>query len=206
MRKLVRSAYEVVADVVSFNPAIETVNLVSYEESSTWRDVLPPGEDAPVPLLLKGLEQDRRPRVLTKVPRLDVAAEKLREIAASLGEHRLLGICSTVRLVGGRSLHIPMMDFMCASSPSNLELLTSLLGNLRLGRGCLLDSGRSYHYYGFRLLSEEDWQRFMGRCLLMSGFADDRYIGHQLVDGHCVLRLSSGKLKAQVPLVVAELP
>jgi hypothetical protein len=39
----------------------------------------------------------------------------------------------------------------------------------------------------------------------MSGFADDRYIGHQLVDGYCVLRLSSGKLKNHTPTVVAEL-
>jgi hypothetical protein len=98
-----------------------------------------------------------------------------------------------------------MMDFMCVPSSTNLELLAHLLGDLHQGRGCLLDSGRSYHYYGFRLLSGTEWQMFLGKSLLMSGFADDRYIGHQLVDGHCVLRLSSGKLKSCVPTVVAEL-
>jgi hypothetical protein len=200
----VRSAYEVVADIVSSNPDIESLNLVSYEENSTWRDLLHTREDHGLPLLLEGLKQDRRPRVLTSVPRMGAAAEKLRDIANGLGENRLLGVCSMVRLVGGRSLHIPMMDFMCAPSPPNLELLAHLLGDLRQGRGCLLESGKSYHYYGFRLLSGADWQIFVGKCLLMSGFADDRYIGHQLVDGHCVLRLSSGNLKSCVPAVVKE--
>lgn len=198
-----RSAYEVVADVVNSNPDIECVSLVSYEENPTWRDRLHAGEGNGLPLLLEGLNQDRRPRVLTSVPRME--AEKLREIAGGLGENRLLGVCSMVRLVGGQSLHIPMMDFMCAPSSTNLGLLAHLLGDLRQGRGCLLDSGRSYHYYGFRLLSGTEWQIFMGKCLLMSGFVDDRYIGHQLVDGYCVLRLSSGKLKSCVPTVVAEL-
>ena len=98
-----------------------------------------------------------------------------------------------------------MMDFMCAPSSTNLGLLTHLLGDLHQGRGCLLDSGRSYHYYGFRLLSGTEWQIFMGKCLLMSSLVDDRYIGHQLVDGYCVLRLSSGNLKSCVPTVVADL-
>lgn len=200
-----RSAYEVVADVVSSNPDIESLTLVSYEENSTWRDRFRAGKGAGVPMLLEGLTQDRRPRVLTSVPRLEADADKLRGIVGRLGENRLLGVCSMVRLVGGQSLHIPMMDFMCEPSSTNLGLLAHLLRDLRQGRGCLLESGRSYHYYGFRLLSGIEWQVFMGKCLLMSGFADDRYIGHQLIDGHCVLRLSAGNLKNCVPTVVAEL-
>lgn len=68
-----------------------------------------------------------------------------------------------------------------------------------------MESGRSYHYYGCELLSEEEWIVFLGKSLLMSGYTDDRYIGHQLVDGHCVLRLSSRKSKANVPMVVSAL-
>ena len=198
-----RNAFEVVADVVNSNPNIDSLSLVSYEENSTWRDKAGRGTD--LPMLLKGLNQDRRPRVPIGVPRMDATAGNLRRIADGLGENRLLGVCSIVRLVGGQSRHIPMMDFMCAPSSANLGLLGHLLGDLRQGKGCLLDSGRSYHYYGFYLLSRAEWQIFMGRCLLMSGFADDRYIGHQLVDGHCVLRLSAGKLKNCVPTVVGEL-
>jgi len=97
-----------------------------------------------------------------------------------------------------------MMDFICAPSESNLTMLAEMVSKLGLGRGYILESGRSYHYYGFRLLTLTEWEKFLGQCLLMYGFADDRYIGHQLVDGHCVLRLSSGALKNFTPRLVAK--
>jgi len=99
-----------------------------------------------------------------------------------------------------------MMDFKCGVTAANLALLTNLLKDQRFGRGCLLESGRSYHYYGFQLLPEDLWRTFLGTCLLMTGFADDRYIGHQLVDGYCVLRLSPGDLRTKLPHVIVELP
>jgi len=101
--------------------------------------------------------------------------------------------------------HIPMMDFMCPPSYENQQALSGLLRELNHGRGFLLESGRSYHYYGLQILDERQWHVFLGKCLLMSGFVDDRYVGHQLVDGHCVLRLSAGQLKAKIPTVIAEL-
>ena len=103
-----RSAYEVVAEVVNSNPDIECVSLVSYEENPTWRDRLQAGEgNIGLPLFLEGLNQDRRPRVLTSVPRMEAAAEKLREIAGGLGANRLLGVCSMVRLAGGQRFTSP---------------------------------------------------------------------------------------------------
>jgi len=93
-----------------------------------------------------------------------------------------------------------------SSSVVNSEILVQLLRALGNGEGFLLRSGRSYHYYGATLLTEIEWRVFLGKCLLMSGYSDDRYIGHQLVDGYCALRLSSGKLKNQVPTIVAEIP
>ena len=98
-----------------------------------------------------------------------------------------------------------MVDLICAPSAMNLDVVARLLREIRQGQGFLLESGRSYHYYGIDLLSDEEWRVFLGKCLLMFGYVDDRYIGHQLVDGHCVLRLSAGTLKTGVPRVVAEL-
>jgi len=201
-----RSAYVVVADIVRSNPTVESLTLVTYVEGPNWRD-LPRKADTPsVELLLGGLEQDRGERILAKFSRTEVTAENLFASASKLPHNKLLGVVSRVLLEGGGAAHIPMMDFMCVPSAGNLELLVRLLGNLRQGRGFLLESGRSYHYYGFQLLTEEGWRGFLGKCLLMSGYTDDRYIGHQLVDGHCVLRLSSGKSKARLPTVVVELP
>jgi hypothetical protein len=199
------SAYEVVAHIVDSNRSIESLSLVTYEEGPNWRDLRRTDEGADVGLLLKGLQQDRGKRTLTKVSRAEASAENLRDVAQSLPNNKLLGVLSRVRLVGGESAHIPMMDFMCTPSARNLETLVHLLTDLRQGRGCLLESGRSYHYYAFQLFMEEQWRVFLGKCLLMSGYTDDRYIGHQLVDGHCVLRLSSRKSKASAPTVVAQL-
>jgi hypothetical protein len=204
-KRTVGNSYDVVADIVRLNPPIDFLTLVIYEEGVNWRDLSQTCGRTEMPLLLKGLEQDRKPRILTKLPRREASEDNLRDIARNLSENRLLGVCSIVQLAGGRSAHIPMMDFMCTPSRENLDVLAHLIKNLRQGRGFLLQSGRSYHYYGFRLLTEGEWKVFLGKCLLMSGFADDRYIGHQLVDGHCVLRLSSGHSKSCIPTVVTEL-
>ena len=199
------TAYEVVAYIVDSNPHVESLSVVTYHEGPNWGDAAPPVERTDLPLLLKGLRQDRGERIPTKLSRNEISAERLRAIAQSLRSDQLLGVVSAVCLAGGGSGHIPMMDFMCAPSTRNLEALMRLLGELGRGRGCLLESGRSYHYYGVELLTDEEWRVFLGKCLLMFGYVDDRYVGHQLVDGHCVLRLSAGKLKTSVPRVVAEI-
>jgi len=199
------SSYDVVAQIVQANPAIESLTLVTYMEGPNWRDLTHGGEGGGIGMRLKGLLQDQGERILTRHSRQELSAQSLREIARRLSSNKLLALVSRVSLGGGGSAHIPMMDFMCAPSTGNLEVLAHLLKDLRQGPGRLLESGRSYHYYGFRLLSDEEWKVFLGKCLLMSGYSDDRYIGHQLIDGHCVLRLSSGESKSRIPTVVAEL-
>ena len=202
----VSNSYDVFTEIVRRNPTIESVSLIAYGESLSWRDAAENGNPAPaLPLRLRGLQQDQGSRVLTKLGRADISENTLHEISRKNGFNRLIGACSNVELNNGRVAHIPMMDFMCTPSHENLAVLARLIGNLQQGTGWLLHSGNSYHYYGVQLLSPGDWNVFLGKCLLMSGFADDRYIGHQLVDGYCVLRLSSGRLKNCIPTVVAEL-
>jgi hypothetical protein len=199
------SVFDVVATIVHSNPSIEYLTLVRYIGGKNWGDRAQTPEAGKVEWSRTGMKQDRGERVLTKLSREEVSPESLHELAKSLSEDKLLGILSKVSLLNEEAAHIPRMDFKCATSPENLETLRSLLKDLRLGRGFLLESGRSYHYYGIKLLDEKEWQVFLGRCLLMSGYSDDRYIGHQLVDGYCVLRLSSGRWKKTPPTVAAEL-
>lgn len=203
-RPLVRDAYEVAAQVIRSNPKIESVTLVTYTEGPNWGD-LPDVEKRTLSSLVKGIRQDTGERVFSKVPAAQVSAEALRIRAEGLGLGELLGLISKVELCDGGSAHIPMMDFVCGPSAQNLTSITHLLSEMRKGIGFLLESGRSYHYYGAELLTDEEWRRFIGKCLLMFGYVDDRYIGHQLVDGHCVLRLSAGRLKCRVPAVVGQL-
>lgn len=199
------SAYEVVAHIVDSNPDVESLSLVTYHEAPDWADLPQPAEGDDLRWRLLGLQQDAGERILTELVRNEISAERLRAIAQSLRGQQLLGVVSRVSLAGGGSGHIPMMDFLCAPSTRNLDTLTRLLREIGQARGFLLESGRSYHYYGVEILTKDAWQRFLGKCLLMFGYVDDRYIGHQLVDGHCVLRLSAARLKASPPRVVAEL-
>ena len=199
------SAVELVAEIVRMNPAIDSLNLVVYEEAPNWRDMPIALDDAGIDFLILGLQQDRGQRTIKSLPRCEVFPKNLNQIADHLPTGKLLGLQSNVSLASGAQAQIPMMDFMCSPSPCNIERLTRLLQSLRMGRGFLLESGRSYHYYGTRLLTEAEWSTFLGKCLLMTGCADERYIGHQLVNGYCVLRLSSGRLKDRTPIVVAEI-
>ena len=198
------TSYDVVARVVQANPSIQSLSLVTYHEGPNWHEHPPLGQGDDLPALLRGIRQDAGERILARLSRDEASAGRLREFVAHLGDGRLLGLISRVSLSDGASRHIPMMDFMCPISAANLQALMSLLKEVKQGTGWLLESGRSYHYYGAELLSEETWRIFLGKCLLMFGYVDDRYVGHQLVDGHCVLRLSAGRLRTSVPRLVAE--
>jgi hypothetical protein len=202
---LVPTVYEVVAYIVDSNPSIESLNLVTYQEAPNWRDRIHPGPDNDLAALLRALQQDTGTRILTRLLRKEVSARNLRAMSQDLAPHQLIGVVSRVRLAEGGSAHIPMMDFACPRSPTHLEALTTLLKRIWHGTGFLLESGKSYHYYGVDLLSDQQWRAFLGKSLLMFGYVDDRYIGHQLIEDHCVLRLSAGRLKANVPKVVAQL-
>src|SRR5262245_4555813 len=199
------TAFDVVGAILLAKRGIESMHFVTYHEGPNWRDRGPTENDNELTIHLRGLQQDRAERIHRMLSRDEISPQKLEALARGLAPGELVGVASDVRLAGARIGQIPMMDFMCPTSAHNQATLTGLLKELPHSRGYLLESGRSYHYYGAQILGEREWHVFLGKCLLMSGFVDDRYIGHQLVDGHCVLRLSAGKLKTGVPKVLLEL-
>lgn len=196
------TACEVVGRIVDCNSDIESLTLITYHEGPNWHR--PQTDDNHAQIRLRGLQQDSGERILVRHSRNEMTAQALRVMTRGLTENQLLGFVSSVCVIGQALRHIPMMDFKCRPSAKNLEVLTILLKNIGERKGYLLESGRSFHYYGTRLLREEEWRVFLGKCLLMSEYVDERYVGHQLVDGYCVLRLSAGK-RGSAPMVVAEL-
>jgi len=95
-------------------------------------------------------------------------------------------------VAGGGALYIPMVDL----HGRNQELLEKKLGEIgknysEFVPGALLCSGKSYHYYGSKLLNGYDWGRFLGACLLCQAkengtkvnLADVRWVGHTLTRG-----------------------
>lgn len=205
MIHLAASAYEVVEEIVGANERILAIEIVIYNEGPSWLELAERAKLDAVSLALKAVEGDQGRRERRQISRGNVTAKHFNKFAEELPAGRLVGILSKVALTGGDSAHIPMMDFSCDPTPEHLQLARQLLKGIGEREGFLLESGRSYHYYGTRLLSNAAWVAFLGKCVLMPSLVDNRYVGHQLVDGHCVLRLSTSQRKPTVPEFVAKL-
>lgn len=133
----------------------------------------------------------------------EVNADVLGRLRTAMPPGDALGVCSKVTLYDGRIMHIPMMDFKAFVSTLNERSLLRLFRQ-ELGEqsGALLDSGNSYHYYGCRLVDVTDWHAFLGKCLLTAPLVDTRYIGHRLIEGFCILRISAARGKPRVPAML----
>jgi hypothetical protein len=120
-----------------------------------------------------------------------IANQGISELTKQVRENDIFAICSRVNVSSGEEFHIPMLDFLCPCSKSNQLSILNILREIGEDSGALVESGRSYHYYGFRLLARGDWVRFLARALMFAPFSDPRYIAHRLLDGQCRLRVYS---------------
>jgi hypothetical protein len=117
-----------------------------------------------------------------------------------------LTLLSEVVCRDGSIGHLPMLDFHAFKSPANQLLVEAAATRLFPDGSILLDSGESYHAYGTRIISQEDFRRFLGNAMLLAPIVDRPYVAHQLIEGRCALRLTQGGGKSRVPMVVAVLP
>ena len=143
----------------------------------------------------------------------DLCEEVLIDKIASLAPGQALGIDSACLLRDGKPGHIPMMDFKLPPEDSNIEIIKIFLESK--GReGVLLHSGNSFHYLGFDVKEPQDWNIFLGQCLLAryadtkpdsdtKPYVDTRWIGHSLVSATGVLRITGNERKPKVPSVCA---
>jgi hypothetical protein len=95
-----------------------------------------------------------------------------------------------------------MMDFKFAPTPGNINIAKESFQKIGQTHGVLLNSGKSFHYYGYTLMSEEQWRTFLGQSLLLSDVIDTRYVGHALINNECRLRISTTRLNPFIPTVV----
>lgn len=111
--------------------------------------------------------------------------------AAQIRTGRILVASSLVELTSGTRWHVPMLDFRVPPTPANQIFVCELVRHLGLG-GWILESGRSYHFYGATLVDTEQFRAFLGRALLFQPVVDARWVAHQLVEGAAALRISRG--------------
>ncbi len=122
-------------------------------------------------------------------------SERTREVGTAM--------LSEVNLVDGSVGHIPMLDFHCRACENNLKLVSAVSKRLFPGGGFVLESGKSYHGVGLKILSAEKFIDFLSKSLLFCPVVDRAYIAHQLIDRRCSLRISKGGRSQKIPHVVA---
>lgn len=193
------SAPEVVIEIVRQNVDIKEVLFKTYTPT-------------------KNLEEDREGQTISinqmlrhcptpesdfYLKREEITLDNINKIIGALNKETVLGIASKVKLNSQESIvHIPLMDFKCEISSQNLDKIKEFLRKVDQ-EGVILETKRSYHFYGFKLITTEEWYRFLGRCLLFSDFTDSRYVGHRLIAGFSVLRISENITRYTVPKVSA---
>lgn len=126
-------------------------------------------------------------------------------IETAQSSSKALAIYSKCRDESCNFHHIPMLDLHIKSAHGRgaLDLIVEALRKLGQTDGAILDSGKSFHYYGLRLMSKPQWRRFMSACLLLGQLADVRYIGHRLLARKAALRLNKAPNKDTEPKIVA---
>jgi hypothetical protein len=115
---------------------------------------------------------------------------------------KYLTINSLVLLSKNANAHIPLFDFHVPVSQDNENLCVAIISHLGLS-GWLLDSGKSYHFIGDKLLSTEMLCETLAKALLFSPVIDRAWIAHQILEKSCCLRISN-KYGRQ-PLVVRQI-
>lgn len=132
-----------------------------------------------------------------------ITVDSLNEKIGLLQKDSVLAILSAMRISPSYTYHIvPMMDFHCPTGLESLSRIEQFLKVIRQKEGVILDSGRSYHYYGVNLMDGKEWLDFLGDCLL-SGLVDVRHVGHRLKDRCGILRISACPLRPKIPTVVS---
>lgn len=105
---------------------------------------------------------------------------------------------SKVLLDDGSTRHIPLLDFKIHSKQGHDDLVLSCIRSMGLS-GHVLDSGRSYHFIGDKLISESELFDLLANFVLLDPLADRAWAAHQLIERSASLRVSAREgLKPQV--------
>ena len=137
------------------------------------------------------------------LPAAEVRTDRLQTMIQEVNTRgKVLAVCSRCLLTTGAVAHIPMMDFRCKILGENLARIKLAVSSIAGEPGVLLTSGRSYHWYGYGLMEQEEWVTFLSTCLLYAPLVDARYIAHRLKERNAVLRISNGGIKPETPSVV----
>ncbi len=187
------TAFQVIVEIVKAIPEISSVYFSIYEPVKHLKDILP-----------DRILRHNPPKETIAVNRKEILGGCLDTLLNSLSsEAECLAFTSTLKIRRTRQIfYIPLMDFKCKICDENLVKIKDFLIKIGQKDGAILNSGESYHYYEAKLLSEREWLVFLGYCLLFD-YTDFHYIGHQLIDGCTILRISKSSQHPKIPRVIS---
>lgn len=147
------------------------------------------------------LFHNTKPEVLHTIEAKN-AESHLNNLLSKEWDESTLALSSRVKLKGGSRRHIPMLDFHIPSNAVTYKTVVRCLNSLDVGNFMIVDSGKSFHAYGFTLLNANGLRSFLSRALLLSPIVDSRYIAHQLLCNQCKLRVVATSRKPTEPRVL----
>ena len=194
-----QNSLEVLKIIVNNHPVISSVKIISHEVGNNWRQIHL-GHHEKIRNLGGGFEHDK-PKQEKNYSRKDFLDLTLEQLQKSKSKE-VWSFVSKVQCDDGISRHIPMMNFH--PEEVGLKAIKEAINHIcGAKRGCILDSGRFFHYYGNFLLDENEWRKFMAEFLMPCILVSPRYVGHRLYDGYCTLRLTAQKqFKPKLPEVI----
>lgn len=144
--------------------------------------------------------------VLEGMEEIPVSRDSLRKELNEARRHalhndRLVGIASDVVLDNGFQAHMPMIDFYCKISDDNQKAVRSCVETYKMVPGFILNSGKSYHFYGGRVIHKGEWEELTHE-LMYSDTIDDSWGDFNLTNGYSFLRISTNGDKPVMPRVI----
>jgi hypothetical protein len=184
------------------NPELKSVSFRVYSPIPDVQARLATAGDRPAEEMVNHfLHHENRSMPRWEVLTQHLTSQLIRQKIEELAPEQALAFDSRCVVHDGSARYFPMVDFKVSSSPENLQFVQAFVKAVASG-GVIVDSGASYHFYGFGIIDRERWVTFMGKCLL-APWPDARWIGHSLIENDGGdLRISHTKLKPTVPSVV----
>lgn len=127
------------------------------------------------------------------------------DINAYLSENSNQNIAISSKIIEKKTKehkHLQLFDFHIPFSNSNTSIVKSIIKSLGL-QGYILNSGKSYHFYGKTLIEENDFHLLLAKALLFSPIIDKAWIAHQIIETCCHLRVT--KKNGIIPYLVEEI-
>lgn len=138
---------------------------------------------------------------LRRFPRNEVLAGCLKDLQATPVDGQMNVFMSRVDIGFGEEAHIPMLDFRCEVSSENLRVVQQISSRLFVGDVAILNSGKSYHAVGLKLVCWDELHDLLMKSLMFSPIVDRAYVAHQLLERQCCLRISAKSSNQPPPIL-----